>query len=110
MGSAGFYGAAYREKLVHPVQTKGGFCFSNVVTRPLPQRGADGTTYMVHFDFTRGTEKLNSYACGREYWLAPNADHRLYGIVFVYLVDGSRRRVSEQLFTENPDGSLEIRR
>ena len=85
---------------------QGEFC-PKTVTAPISKTGYDGTEYRVHYDFTRGKEQLNNIACGREYWITPDPKHKNAGVRFVYLVDGQRQRVSEQLYRELPDGRLE---
>ncbi len=47
------------------------------------RKGADGTFYDVRYDFSRGIEQMNQLACGREYWISPDRNHRFYGKRFV---------------------------
>jgi hypothetical protein len=72
------------------------------------QRGNDGTMYQVYYDYRRGQETVNSAACGREYWISPNSKHPLYGIRFVYLVNGQRNRVVPTLYYETASGALKV--
>lgn len=87
---------------------QGNSCGSGTVTQPTMHRGNDGTMYQVYYDFRRGRETVNSAACGCEYWISPNPNHRLYGIRFVYLVNGQRNRVVPTLYFETADGSLRV--
>jgi uncharacterized caspase-like protein len=91
-----------------PSQPLTGFCRTRTVTGSEKKKGYDGTEYDVHFDFTRGSEQLNTSACGREYWISPSKNNSRYGIRFVYLVDAQKRRVSETLYVEGEDGALRL--
>jgi hypothetical protein len=90
------------------VVAQGNACGSGSVTQLTMQQGNDGTMYQVYYDFRRGQETVNSDACGREYWISPNSKHPLYGIRFVYLVNGQRNRVVPTLYFETADGSLKV--
>jgi hypothetical protein len=81
-------------------------CGSMTVTNVQNQKGYDGTTYDGYYDFTRGKEQVDERACGREIWITRDKNHPLFGTKFVYLVDGQKKRISEQLYIENSDGSL----
>src|SRR5262249_35634529 len=81
-------------------------CDSMMILPPMQRYGYDDTTYQVHYDFTRGKEQIDERACGREVWISLGKAHPQFGSKFVYLVDGYRKRVSNSLYLENPDGSL----
>lgn len=81
-------------------------CGSMTVTNVQNQKGYDGSIYDQYYDFTRGKEQTDERACGREIWLTRDRSHPSFGTKFVYLVDGQKKRISDQLYIENPDGSL----
>lgn len=81
-------------------------CGSMTVTNVQNQKGYDGTTYDEYYDFTRGKEQTDGRACGREIWITRDKKHPSFGTKFVYLVDGQKKRISDQLYIENSDGSL----
>lgn len=95
---------SYQQSLQQDLTTS--FCGSMAISNTKEQTGYDGTPYDVHFDFTRGNEQLDPRACGREIWITRNKTHRFFGIKFVYLIDGYKRRTSNQLYVEKADGSL----
>jgi hypothetical protein len=90
----------------HPPEE--GLCGTETITQPERQLAGDGKTYFVHLDFTRGKEKIEPRACGREIWTPENESDRWFGWKFVYLVDGRKRYVSQNLYVEKDDGTLEI--
>jgi hypothetical protein len=81
-------------------------CESMTVTSVQKQKGYDGTTYDGYYDFTRGQEQIDGRACGREIWITRDKNHPSFGTKFVYLVDEQKKRISDQLYIENSDGSL----
>jgi len=98
--------SSYQQSLQQDLTTS--FCGSMAISNTKEQTGYDGTSYEVHFDFTRGKEQLDQRACGREVWITRDKTHPLFGIKFVYLVDGYKRRTSNQLYVEKADGSLSV--
>jgi hypothetical protein len=98
--------ASYQRSLQQDLTTS--FCGSMAISNTIEQTGNDSTPYDVHFDFTRGKEQLDRRACGREVWITSNKTHALFGIKFVYLIDGYKRRTSDQLYVEKADGSLSV--
>ncbi len=91
-----------------PSSSTGDFCGSGDVISMGMTTGFDGRVYASAFDFTRGTEKINSKACGREYLIQPDSNKPNYGTKFVYLVNGAKNRVSQTLYVELADGSLKV--
>ncbi len=91
-----------------PSNSTGNYCDSGYVISQGTITGFDGKTYVNAFDFTHGTEKINSSACGREYLIQNNPSQPNYNVKFVYLVNGSKNRVSQTIYTEQPDGSLQV--
>ena len=83
-----------------------GLCRSHTVSKIQRQEGYDKTLYDVYYDFSGGQEQVDGRACGREIWTTPDKKHPSFGTKFVYLVDGSKKRVSDRLYLENSDGSL----
>jgi hypothetical protein len=84
------------------------FCTLQGKTTPERRPGGDGKTYLVHYDFSRGKEKIEPKACGREIWTIENESDPWFGWKYAYLVDGKKRYVSQTLYVEKDDGSLEI--
>jgi hypothetical protein len=95
---------SYQKSLQQDLTTS--FCGSMAISNTKEEIGYDGTSYDVHFDFTRGKEQLDQRACGREVWITRNKTHLLFGTKFVYLIDGYKRRTSNQLYVEKADASL----
>jgi pimeloyl-ACP methyl ester carboxylesterase len=95
-----------REVLDQARKAQETLCGSMAVTNTEQRTGYDGTLYDVHYDFTRGPEQTDGRACGREIWITRGKSHPLFGSKSVYLVDGYKRRLSSQYYTENADGTL----
>ena len=90
-----------------PKPNSSALCNRGAVTRSAIRRGADGDRYQVYYDFRRGSESINSLACGREYWISKNRRSHLYGKKFVYLVNQRKQRVVPNLYIENENGELQ---
>ncbi|MBD1923968.1 hypothetical protein H6F77_23280 [Microcoleus sp. FACHB-831] len=82
------------------------YCNSGTITKTVRGIDTDGRIYNVYYDFSRGSEKINPTACGREYWIAVEGSDRNYGIVFVYLVDGQKNRVYPGRYVETINGDI----
>jgi hypothetical protein len=87
-------------------KTPTNFCGSMTVSNTETQVGNDDSLYDVHFDFRRGQEQIDRRACGREIWTPQDKTHPQFGVKFVYLVDGYKRRTLQRLYVEKPDGAL----
>lgn len=72
------------------------------------QEGNNGQQYRVQDDFTRGQEKIDSRACGRQYWQSEDAKNQFGGKKWIYLLDKDNQRISNRLYIENPDDSLSL--
>lgn len=83
-------------------------CPPRVLEQATVMKGNDGGLYRVQKDFTRGHEKTDSRACGREYWTAVDQNSALSGQRWVYLLDDQRNRLSSNLYIENQDGTLRL--
>ncbi|WP_426424198.1 hypothetical protein [Bradyrhizobium genosp. A] len=59
-------------------------------------------------DFTRGREKIDSRACGRQYWQSDDPKDQFSGKKWIYLLDQKSQRISNRLYIENPDDSLRL--
>jgi hypothetical protein len=72
------------------------------------QEGNNKQQYRVQADFTRGQEKSDPRACGREHWEAQDTKNTYSGKKWVYLLDKNGQRISNRLYFENPDDSLRL--
>jgi Patatin-like phospholipase len=83
-------------------------CPARVLWPATVQKGNNGGDYRVQVDFTRGREKIDPRACGREYWAAADSTNDLSGQKWVYLLDAMGNRLSPALppYIENSDGTL----
>ncbi|MEP0753977.1 hypothetical protein NDA03_17295 [Trichocoleus sp. Lan] len=75
------------------------YCGSGMLTQPGKGVDWDGSLYYVFHHFNR-REQVNPAACGREYWIPVKRSNPNYGLVFVYLVDGQKNRVSSIRYVE----------
>jgi pimeloyl-ACP methyl ester carboxylesterase len=82
-------------------------CPSRVLHAASEQKGNNGGLYRVQADFTRGREKLDSRACGREYWIALEPGNDLSGQKWVYLLDSESKRLPGS-YLVNPDDTLRL--
>ncbi|MBD2537723.1 hypothetical protein [Coleofasciculus sp. FACHB-SPT36] len=76
------------------------YCGSGRLTQPGKGVDRDGRLYYVFHYFNRVPEKVNPAACGREYWIPVERSNPNYGLVFAYLVDGQKNRVSSIRYVE----------
>src|SRR5258708_33086541 len=72
------------------------------------QKVNNNQQYRVHADFTRGQEKIDPGACGREHWETQDTTNTYSGKKWVYLLDKNGQRISNWLYFENPDDSLSL--
>ncbi|MEW5858474.1 MAG: hypothetical protein AB1861_14005 [Cyanobacteriota bacterium] len=75
------------------------YCGSGMLTQPGKGVDWDGSLYYVFHHFNR-REQVNPAACGREYWIPAERSNPNYGLVFAYLVDGQKNRVSSIRYVE----------
>ena len=81
------------------------YCGSGRITESEEKTGYDQRLYRVYYDFTRGVEKTDSHACGREVWISEINNEPI--VKYVYLVNGKMARTSGILYIENSDGTLQ---
>jgi|GEM_PF-5996347 len=81
-------------------------CGSPTISKPTKGIDTNGAVFHVFYDFTRGIERVNPAACGREYWIPLEKNNPNYGLLFVYLIDGQKNRVSATLYVETTNGDL----
>lgn len=74
-------------------------CSSGTLTQPRKGVDRNGSLYYVFHHFNR-VRQVNPAACGREYWIPAERSNPNYGLLFAYLVDGQKNRVSSIRYVE----------